>query len=56
MLRMADTYYDEDNYEKAYILYHKYVTLFIEKVMFELSSHQVTQSGVSPSKLITVNV
>ena len=34
MLRMAETYFKEDNYEKAYILYHKFVTLFIEKVNF----------------------
>ena len=32
MIRMADTYYEEDNMEKAYILYFKYVTLFVEKV------------------------
>jgi hypothetical protein len=32
MLRMADTYYNEGNFEKAYTLYHKYVTLFVEKV------------------------
>ena len=29
---MADTYFDEENNEKAYILYLKYLTLFIEKV------------------------
>ena len=32
MIRMADTYYEEDNMEKAYILYFKYVTLFVEKI------------------------
>ena len=32
MVRMADTYLDEENYEKAYILYLKFLTLFIEKV------------------------
>jgi len=32
MLRMADTYYNEGSHEKSYILYHKYVTLFVEKV------------------------
>ena len=32
MIRMADTYYEEDSLEKAYILYFKYVTLFIEKI------------------------
>merc|ERR1719266_2805404 len=29
---MADTYMEEEYYEKAYILYLKYLTLFIEKV------------------------
>ena len=32
MVRMADTYLDEENYEKAYILYLKFLTLFIEKI------------------------
>ena len=32
MVRMADTYMEEEYYEKAYILYLKYLTLFIEKV------------------------
>jgi len=32
MLKMADTYMEEEYYEKAYILYLKYLTLFIEKV------------------------
>lgn len=32
MIKMADTYLEEENYEKAYILYLKYLTLFIEKV------------------------
>jgi len=32
MIRMADTYYEEENIEKAYILYFKYVTLFVEKL------------------------
>ena len=32
MIRMADTYYEEENFEKAYILYFKYVTLFVEKL------------------------
>ena len=29
---MAETYFEEEAYEKAYILYLKYLTLFIEKV------------------------
>lgn len=32
MIKMADTYFDEENNEKAYILYLKYLTLFIEKI------------------------
>ena len=32
MVRMADTYLEEENYEKAYILYLKFLTLFIEKI------------------------
>ena len=32
MIKMADTYLEEENYEKAYTLYLKYLTLFIEKV------------------------
>ena len=45
MLRMADTYFEEDNHEKAYILYHKFVTLFVEKVTFTtiVASHNNNQ-------------
>ena len=32
MVKMAETYCEEETYEKAYILYLKYLTLFIEKV------------------------
>ena len=42
MVKMAETYCEEETYEKAYILYLKYLTLFIEKVrklmMMKLSS------------------
>ena len=34
MVKMANTYMEEEYYEKAYILYLKYLTLFIEKVRF----------------------
>ena len=34
MVRMADTYMEGEYYEKAYILYLKYLTLFIDKVRF----------------------
>ena len=32
MLRMADVYYAESQHENAYVLYMKYLSLFIEKV------------------------
>lgn len=32
MLRMGDTYAKENNLEHAYILYVRYLTLFVEKV------------------------
>ena len=32
MLKMGNVYLAEDNHEKAYILYLKYLTLFLEKV------------------------
>jgi len=32
MLRMANNYYEDDSLQKAYVLYHKYLSLFIEKI------------------------
>ena len=32
MLRMANNYYEDDSLERAYVLYHKYLSLFIEKL------------------------
>ncbi|KAK2174656.1 hypothetical protein NP493_786g01022 [Ridgeia piscesae] len=32
MIRMADVYYDEDNLESAFVLYSKFIALFIEKL------------------------
>ena len=32
MVKMAKVYQDEGNYENAYILYIKFMTLFVEKV------------------------
>ena len=32
MVKMANTYWEEDSFEQAYKLYLKYLTLFIEKV------------------------
>ena len=31
-LRTANNYYEDDSLEKAYLLYHRYLSLFIEKV------------------------
>merc|ERR1719225_923874 len=39
---MADTYMEEEYYEKAYILYLKYLTLFIEKVKIFVKKSQNT--------------
>ncbi|XP_038060911.1 STAM-binding protein-like A [Patiria miniata] len=32
MMRMADVYYEEHNYENAFILYSKFITIFVEKL------------------------
>lgn len=32
MVRMANVYLEENNFENAYVLYIKYMTLFIEKI------------------------
>ena len=32
ILRTANNYFEDDSLEKAYLLYHRYLTLFIEKV------------------------
>ena len=39
MVKMAETYFEEEAYEKAYILYLKYLTLFIEKVRNLMKLH-----------------
>jgi len=33
MLRMANNYYEDESLAKAYVLYHKYLSLFIEKIV-----------------------
>ncbi len=33
MLRMADVYHREGNFENAYILYLKFLTMFVEKII-----------------------
>ena len=32
ILRTANNYFEDDSLEKAYLLYHRYLSLFIEKV------------------------
>ncbi len=32
MLRMGNVYFQEGDQEKAYVLYHKYLTLFVERI------------------------
>ncbi|NWW22862.1 STABP protein, partial [Falcunculus frontatus] len=50
MLRMATVYCEEGNIEHAFILYNKYITLFIEK----LPQHRDYKSAVIPEKRETV--
>ncbi|NXT39176.1 STABP protein, partial [Pelecanoides urinatrix] len=50
MLRMATTYSEEGNIEHAFILYNKYITLFIEK----LPQHRDYKTAVIPEKRETV--
>jgi len=47
MVKMADTYMEEEYYEKAYILYLKYLTLFIEKVREHPEFKSVTSAEKS---------
>ncbi|NXI47685.1 STABP protein, partial [Galbula dea] len=50
MLRMATIYSEEGNIERAFILYNKYITLFIEK----LPQHRDYRTAVIPEKRETV--
>ncbi|XP_054978745.1 STAM-binding protein isoform X1 [Sorex araneus] len=50
MIRMASIYSEEGNIEHAFILYNKYITLFIEK----LPKHRDYKSSVIPEKKDTV--
>ncbi|NXX77033.1 STABP protein, partial [Urocolius indicus] len=50
MLRMASVYAEEGNAEHAFILYNKYITLFIEK----LPQHRDYKTAVIPEKRETV--
>uniref|UniRef100_A0AAA9S523 STAM-binding protein n=1 Tax=Bos taurus TaxID=9913 RepID=A0AAA9S523_BOVIN len=50
IIRMASVYCEEGNIEYAFILYNKYITLFIEK----LPKHRDYKSAVIPEKKDTV--
>ncbi|XP_078205173.1 STAM-binding protein isoform X6 [Callithrix jacchus] len=50
IIRMASIYSEEGNIEHAFILYNKYITLFIEK----LPKHREYKSAVIPEKKDTV--
>ncbi|NXH15215.1 STABP protein, partial [Bucco capensis] len=50
ILRMATVYCEEGNLERAFILYNKYITLFIEK----LPQHRDYKTAVIPEKRETV--
>ncbi|NWY06253.1 STABP protein, partial [Nothoprocta ornata] len=50
ILRMATVYSEEGNMERAFILYNKYITLFIEK----LPKHRDYRNAVIPEKKETV--
>ncbi|XP_077161039.1 STAM-binding protein [Paroedura picta] len=50
MIRMATIYSEEGNIESAFILYNKYITLFIEK----LPKHRDYKTAVIPEKKDTV--
>nr|XP_055168512.1 STAM-binding protein isoform X2 [Nyctereutes procyonoides] len=52
IIRMASIYSEEGNIEHAFILYNKYITLFIEK----LPKHRDYKSAVIPEKKDTVKV
>nr|XP_060643435.1 STAM-binding protein [Anolis sagrei ordinatus] len=50
LIRMANIYSEEGNIERAFILYNKYITLFIEK----LPKHREYKTAVIPEKRETV--
>ncbi|KAM6113229.1 STAM-binding protein-like [Phoenicopterus ruber ruber] len=52
ILRMATIYSEEGNIEHAFILYNKYITLFIEK----LPQHRDYKTAVIPEKKETMKV
>ncbi|XP_051896827.1 STAM-binding protein-like isoform X1 [Pristis pectinata] len=50
MIRMASVYVDEGNLESAFVLYNKYITLFLEK----LPKHRDYKTSVIPEKKETI--
>lgn len=52
IIRMASIYSEEGNIEHAFILYNKYITLFIEK----LPKHRDYKSAIIPEKKDAVKV
>uniref|UniRef100_A0A673Y783 STAM binding protein b n=1 Tax=Salmo trutta TaxID=8032 RepID=A0A673Y783_SALTR len=52
MIRMANTYTEEGNAEHAFVLYNKYITLFIEK----LPKHRDYKTANIPEKKDTLKV
>ncbi|XP_059823620.1 STAM-binding protein-like isoform X1 [Hypanus sabinus] len=50
MIRMASVYVDEGNLESAFVLYNKYITLFLEK----LPKHRDYKTTVIPEKKDTI--
>ncbi|XP_043537489.1 STAM-binding protein-like isoform X2 [Chiloscyllium plagiosum] len=50
IIRMASVYVDEGNLESAFVLYNKYITLFLEK----LPKHRDYKTSVIPEKRETI--
>ncbi|XP_033644092.1 STAM-binding protein-like [Asterias rubens] len=50
IMRMADVYYDERNYENAFILYSKYITIFVEKLPKHPQYKQATPEDLKDTK------
>ncbi|XP_041066278.1 STAM-binding protein-like [Carcharodon carcharias] len=50
IIRMASVYVDEGNLESAFVLYNKYITLFLEK----LPKHRDYKASVIPEKKETI--
>lgn len=53
MVRMANVYLDEGSYENAYVLYMKFMTLFLEKIRRhpDYASVPATDKSINKAKL-----